>query len=118
MKRPTAIVGLFLLKLYRIYVHKFCKFLDSLLLSERWENWTYNDGTDSWSWVRGGASPTVSWAGHKDPSTNDMTFEWGVPIADLGITAGSTVRFGFVVRKPEATSNNDLLSITIRTPEP
>lgn len=82
----------------------------------RWENWTYNDGTDSWSWVSGGASPTVSWAGHKDPSTNDMTFEWGVPIADLGITAGSTVRFGFVVRKPEATSNNDLLSITIPTP--
>ena len=78
----------------------------------RWEN--YNTGTSSWD--TGGASPSVNWAAYQDPVSKDMTFEWGTTLAALGLTAGNTVRFGFVLRKPEATSNNDLLSYTIPMP--
>lgn len=78
----------------------------------RWE--TYNSGTKVWD--TGGAAPaSVTWAATQN-AANDMFFEWGAPIASLGLTAGQTIRFGFVARKPQATSNNSLLSFTIPTP--
>ncbi len=78
----------------------------------RWEN--YDSGTSSWS--TGGDSPSVSWSAYQDPVSKDMTFEWGTTLAAMGLTPGNTVRFGFVLRKPELTSNNNLLSYTIPMP--
>ena len=79
---------------------------------DRWEN--YNTATSSWS--TGGDSPSVSWAALQDAVTKDMMFEWGTTLSALGLSAGSTVRFGFVLRSPQATSNDDLLSYSIPTP--
>lgn len=78
----------------------------------RWEN--YNTGTSSWT--SSYDAPSVNRAAYQDPVSKDMTFEWGTTLAAIGLTAGNTVRFGFVLRAPELTSNNNLLSYTIPTP--
>ena len=83
----------------------------------RWETPSYDEGTSKYVWSNtGGSAPaSVSWAAYQNED-NDMFFEWGAPIASFGFTAGQTIRFGFVARKPQATSVNSLLSFTIPTP--
>lgn len=85
----------------------------------RWDAPSYDEETSKYTWsaTADAAPASVSWAAYQNAS-NDMFFEWGAPIASFGFTAGQTIRFGFVARKPEATSVNDLLSFTIPTPTP
>lgn len=54
----------------------------------------------------------VSWAAAIDNS-NNIQVEWSVPLADIGVSANSIIRLGFVARTPESTSNGNLLTVRI-----
>lgn len=76
---------------------------------------SYDEGTSKWSWGSGSFdASTVAWSGFQNAS-NDMFIEWSTTLSNLGISAGSTIRVGYLGYSPEFHCGNKLLSLTIPT---
>ncbi len=72
---------------------------------------TYDNTTHSWV-TSSFDDSKVGWEARIDNS-NNIEIEMSIPIGQLNIATNSVVRLGFIVRKPESTSQLNMLTVII-----